>query len=203
VPPAKGTDELRRVVLGNVLLYQNADNALHREDGPAVETYRDDGTLLKAEYFHLGEAHREDGPAEVDYHKNGHARVEHHYVEGERHREDGPSTVVYYEDGLVKRTAYWRNDVLHRNDGPAEVHFDEHGAVIEERFCRDDEEISRSDAAVHWLGEQLPQVSPANRAALEWLALGIEQAERTRAFALPGEEEIALALAMHHNPPGH
>jgi hypothetical protein len=81
---------------------------IHREDGPAVESY--DGSR----YWYLnGNYHREDGPA-IE-HTNG---TRQWYLNGLRHREDGPAIehtngtrywylngVEYTEEEFLKKTA--------------------------------------------------------------------------------------------------
>src|ERR1035437_7760773 len=64
-----------------------ADGALHREDGPAVE--RPDGYTAS---YQNGEPHRIGGPAVIG--ADGHTSW---YVKGELHREDGPA--VEYLNG--------------------------------------------------------------------------------------------------------
>jgi hypothetical protein len=79
---------------GNRYWYLNGK--LHREDGPAVETY--DGSR----YWWLnGKQHREDGPA-IEY--AGGTRC--WYLNGKRHREDGPA--IEYANG---NREWWLNGV--------------------------------------------------------------------------------------------
>ena len=84
--------------------YYNAEDQLHREDGPAVEW--NNGSK---EWWLNDKLHREDGPA-VEY-SYGHKSW---YLNGKRHREDGPA--VEWSNG----DEYWLiNGKLHREDGPA------------------------------------------------------------------------------------
>ena len=82
----------------------NADNQLHRVDGPAVEY--PDGTNR---WYLNGNLHRVDGPA-IEF-ADG---TDHWYLNGKQHREDGPA--VENADG----SKYWfLNDKMHRVDTPA------------------------------------------------------------------------------------
>jgi hypothetical protein len=79
---------------GNRYWYLNGK--LHREDGPAVETY--DGSR----YWWLnGKQHREDGPA-IEYADGTRCW----YLNGKRHREDGPA--IEYANG---NREWWLNGV--------------------------------------------------------------------------------------------
>ncbi len=90
---------------GDLLWRRRADDARHREDGPAV--MRPDGTH---EWWQDGALHRDDGPALVF--ADG---ITVWYRRGLIHRDDGPA----FEDGNGTRQWY-RDDRLHRgNDLPA------------------------------------------------------------------------------------
>ena len=61
--------------------YYNAEDQLHRKDGPAVEYPNGD-----KDWYLNGKRHREDGPA--GEYVNG---DKYWYLNGKRHREDGPA----------------------------------------------------------------------------------------------------------------
>jgi hypothetical protein len=69
--------------------YRDDDNKLHREDGPAFESFI---SPYKAWYIH-GKLHRVDGPAIIDCYED-----ELYYVNGKLHREDGPAVCYYSKD---------------------------------------------------------------------------------------------------------
>lgn len=76
--------------------YQHGDTAgvLHREDGPAYEKYKPDGSLEAREWFYEGKYHREGGPAVERYFK-GVGCDQAWYQHGKRHRTDGPAVIQY------------------------------------------------------------------------------------------------------------
>lgn len=76
-------------------------DALHREDGPAVE--QRDGTKI---WYNNGLCHRLDGPAAEE--KDG---TKHWYINGNAHRIDGPA--IEYPNG----TNRW---IIDNNELPAE-----------------------------------------------------------------------------------
>jgi hypothetical protein len=97
----------------------------HREDGPALISYR------TQEWYLHGQHHRLDGPAVEAY------EDKEWWINGKRHREDGPAKECengdqeWYLDGKLHRTdgpaiidtdgdkSWYIHGSLHREDGPA------------------------------------------------------------------------------------
>ena len=69
---------------GTVSGKRNRSKILHREDGPAIIRYRQDGSIVFEGYYIEGELHREDGPADIDYYEDGSIKYEAYYIEGKR-----------------------------------------------------------------------------------------------------------------------
>ena len=60
--------------------YIKGTNKLHREDGPAIIHYYENGNIEEEYYFINGKSHREDGPADIWYDKNGNIQSEWYYI---------------------------------------------------------------------------------------------------------------------------
>ena len=95
----------------------------HREDGPAVEEWYEDGQKEEEKYFLNNKIHREDGPAYQKWDYYGQKTEEWYCINGEYHREDGPSIIHWYANGNNYIEKYYINDKKHRDDGPAEIWF--------------------------------------------------------------------------------
>jgi len=99
--------------------YYDANGHLHREDGPAVESFRKDGRLEYYAWRQHGVLHRNGGPAVEILCRNGLPQHRTWYCHGELHREDGPAIETFRKNGtLLQRTWYCRGK-KHREDGPA------------------------------------------------------------------------------------
>ena len=60
--------------------------------------------------------HREDGPALVRYYENGSLMFEGWYVKGICHREDGPAKIWHDSDGSVNQEAWRVNGTAPTNE---------------------------------------------------------------------------------------
>ena len=89
---------------------------LHREDGPAVITYRADGSIWGEEWYINGVRHREDGPALIWYYNDGSIWQEEWRINGVVHREDGPAFIRYHNDRSIWYEAWWWCGMYHRHD---------------------------------------------------------------------------------------
>jgi len=69
----------------------------HREDGPAVIYYGEDGQITEEYYGLNGLLHREDGPAVIWYNKDGKIEKEDYYLNGKRYPKQE------FENYLLKR----------------------------------------------------------------------------------------------------
>jgi hypothetical protein len=77
---------------------------LHREDGPAVQQRRPDGST-RQQYWRQGKLHREDGPAWIDRNADG-STYDAFYNDGQLHRDDGPAIRARKADGSVQEMYY-------------------------------------------------------------------------------------------------
>jgi hypothetical protein len=70
---------------------------LHREDGPALESYHDESrtVLQDTVWYRRGRCHRQGAPALVYRDGVGVVRHEGWYLDGVRHRDDGPAETHY------------------------------------------------------------------------------------------------------------
>jgi hypothetical protein len=68
------------------------DMVTHRDDGPAIVTYFDNGVKMKVEWFLNGKLHCEDGPAFITYDDTGEVKTSEWYLNGEEQRDDISAT---------------------------------------------------------------------------------------------------------------
>ncbi len=101
------------------------------------------------EYFNANDnLHREDGPAFTSYYRDGSLKDEAYYIDGKVHREDGPAGIRYNEDGYVESEIYCIMDKLHRDDGPALIRYNQDGEVTKERWFKHGKEYIPSQEQV-------------------------------------------------------
>lgn len=147
----------------------------HRENGPAYQSYDENGNLLKEIYSKNGKIHREDGPAIIVY-ENNHKKIDIYcendlpknrgdlpnYIEynengtivikqwqdenKNRHRENNPAREIFYETGELKAIAYFKHEKLHRLDGPAIVNFDKNGQIFSTSYFANGRPDNKSNA---------------------------------------------------------
>ena len=79
----------------------------HREDGPAVEEWYENGQKSLESYVINNNFHREDGPAIIEWYENGQKIREAYYINDKRHREDGPAIQKWFENGKIEHEAYY------------------------------------------------------------------------------------------------
>jgi len=60
--------------------------------------------------------HREDGPALIKYYDNGNIEYEEYWINNIRHRLDGPAYIEYDETGKAKYQDYYINGKFHTNE---------------------------------------------------------------------------------------
>jgi antitoxin component YwqK of YwqJK toxin-antitoxin module len=113
---------------------------LHREDGPAVLNWYENGNVMREHYCIEGKLHREDGPAQRYYYEDGSIKWEAWCVNGQIHRLDGPAFILYREDRSVEKEEYFVNDKFHRIDGPARIWYKEDESIMKVEFWLEDEE---------------------------------------------------------------
>lgn len=87
--------------------------------------------------------HRKNGPAYQSWYENGKRFTEIYSILGKKHREDGPASQEWYSNGQIKYIMYFINDKCHREDGPAFKHFDKNGELINCGYYLDNEIYER------------------------------------------------------------
>jgi len=120
-----GGPAFTRSVNGKVAIecyYNNGQK--HRENGPAVIIYNNDGGVNISHYYLRGVRHREDGPAIIVQNKQGRITREVYMTKGRRQRAGGPAVINYDKNGNVLREEYRKNEMLHREDGPAVIEYE-------------------------------------------------------------------------------
>ena len=113
---------------------------LHREDGPAIQTWdKDTGVLVSEWHYFFGTRHRDDGPSRIERHPvTGETLSESWSYHDVLHRTDGGPALWRKdpETGVVTREEYWQSGVEHREGGgPAVIYRDRAtGAVTYQGF---------------------------------------------------------------------
>ena len=128
-------------------------NKLHREYGPAIINYNEDGSVSYEEYYINNELHREDGPAIIHYYDNGSIESEEYYFNSQRHREDGPAFIKYYKNGSIQLEEYYINGKLHRENGSAISSYYENGHIAYEAYYIHGEAHKENAPAKIWYNE--------------------------------------------------
>ena len=106
----------------------------HRLDGPATQSFHENGSL-NFQYFCInGKCHRIDGPAHQTFLSNGAIFMQTYIINGKCHRIDGPSVQQFYPDGQINYQAYSINNKYHRLNGPAKQTFDELGISYNKEY---------------------------------------------------------------------
>lgn len=100
-----------------------------------IEYYDQPGklTLKLQEWYIKDELHRDDGPAITKYFNDGAKDEEIWYKHGLEHRENGPAIISYNDKTIISET--WINEgVVHRIDGPADIRYHDEGTSDEFLF---------------------------------------------------------------------
>lgn len=71
--------------------------------------YWDNNQIRIEKWVLNGVLHRENGPAYQSWNKNGQKKSEYWLLDGELHRENGPACQSWYEDGQKKYENWWLN----------------------------------------------------------------------------------------------
>lgn len=91
--------------------YYNNNNVLHREDGPAQESFYKNGALEVRVWRKHGKIHSEDGPAEEWFSRAGICMSRRWCINGQIHREDGPAYEDFNEAGICLGAEFWLDDM--------------------------------------------------------------------------------------------
>ena len=65
--------------------------------------------ITKEVYYKNNKIHRDNGPAVIEYYDNGNKEREYYYKDGKQHNDKGPGFISYNEDGSIKNKTYWLN----------------------------------------------------------------------------------------------
>lgn len=128
------------------------NDCFHREVGPAMTMWRENGRIKYEKWYKYGNLHREDGPSSTFYFKNQKIKSQSWHINGNKHNQNGPSYLEYAKDismfyeyyddididdkHLYTRIELFReewhiNDQLHREgDLPACMYYDRNGRKI-------------------------------------------------------------------------
>lgn len=115
---------------------------VHREDGPAIIRYNENGKVEEEEWYLNDKSFRRDGgPVLIRYHENGKIEEEVWLSKNGKYNrgDDLPASINYREDGTLYLRKWYKNDQFHRRNGPAMIEYDENEKVIEERWYLRDE----------------------------------------------------------------
>ena len=117
------------------------DKKHHEHEAAQWGIWNSTGHITEEKWYINGCHHRDDGPAIIAYYEDGSLRVMEWWHDGMMHRDDGPGYISYYEDGQLEYEVYYYNAKLHRIGGPAWCAWDENGVLIEEKWFIDNDEI--------------------------------------------------------------
>ena len=84
---------------------------LHRNDGPALIKFYENGVNERA-YYYNGKLHRNNDPAKIVTRVNGNILKEAYYFNGKIHRNNGPAVVWYHKDVSIKKENYFFNGIM-------------------------------------------------------------------------------------------
>ena len=65
--------------------------------------------ITKEVYYKNNKIHRDNGPSIIEYYDNGNKEREYYYKDGKQHNDKGPGFISYNEDGSIKNKTYWLN----------------------------------------------------------------------------------------------
>ena len=114
------------VIKDKISIKYYLDEKVHRNDGPAVIFYFDNGFIGFEKYKLNGKMHRnDDGPAYIEYFEslNGKISKEIYYQNDEMHSINGPAEIWYYKNDKIKAEFYHQNGLCYRCDGPAIIYY--------------------------------------------------------------------------------
>ena len=111
-------------------------NRRHREDGPAIIIYLENGTIIKEEWYKNDLLSRENGPAHIAYYENGNKETEGWYKNGKVHRTDDYAFFEYYENGNLESKYYHINglpdewfDTITNKHYPSTIEYYQNGNI--------------------------------------------------------------------------
>lgn len=118
------------------ITYINKEELIHRDDGPAVIEYHDDGeTIKREEYYKNDKLHREDGPALIEWRLNKVIRYVEFYYNGKLHNLNGPARLVYDDNSNLSSESWYENGINHRDGGKASNrYYDKNGNLQKEIY---------------------------------------------------------------------
>ena len=107
--------------------------------------YHDNGNIKIIEYRLKGKKHREDGPAVTGWYEDGEKYCELYFINDKYHREDGPAFQYWHENGTQATELYLINGIYHREDGPAKIFWYENGIKEEKNYFINNNEYDRKE----------------------------------------------------------
>ena len=112
-----------------------------------IEYWDKEKTKVKSEEWlnSKGERHRVDGPAVQSWYENGQKSYESWWLHDKRHRVDEPAFQSWYESGQKDFVSWWLDGKLHRVVGPAHQSWLENGQKLFEAWYLDGKELSERE----------------------------------------------------------
>ena len=101
----------------------------NKKENPVRKYWDKEKTKIKSEeWFNSnGKNHRVDGPAYQSWYENGQKQYESWYLDGKWHRVDGPAVKWWYENGQKHYEFWYLDGNYHRVDGASIQSWDENG----------------------------------------------------------------------------
>ena len=115
-----------------------------------IEYWDEERTKIKKEewFNSKGNYSRVDGPAYQSWFENGQKRYESWCLYGKNHRVDGPAIQGWYNNGQKQFESWWLHDKRHRVDGPARQEWFENEQKNYEEWYLDGKELSEREIMV-------------------------------------------------------
>ena len=104
-------------------------NISKNKEPEKILTYYSNNKVKSIVYKLNGQKHREDGPASQSWFENGLKEEEAYYIDGYHHKEHEPAYNTWYDNGKKSQEVYYIKNKYHREDGPAYQKWDENGQI--------------------------------------------------------------------------
>ena len=88
---------------------RNEEHGYHNENGPAYQSWFDNGQEEYRSYYINNQAHNENVPAYQGWYENGQEKGRSYYINDQFHNENGPAEQYWYENGQEKGRSYYIN----------------------------------------------------------------------------------------------
>ena len=101
--------EVKHYANGNIksIAIKNEKGDFHNTEGPAYQSWYENGQESRRAYYVNGKIHNTEGPTVQEWYKNGQGWCRGYFVEGEPHNTEGPAYQSWYEDGQERCISYY------------------------------------------------------------------------------------------------